>query len=187
MWTVLSTCWCAFWDIMSESCCCFVSLKQNSYMRRKTHLYETRLTARQHWQLSWDWVEKWSRSSQTATPAPLLAFCTKPKCQNLHRDLDILNSRLSSLGFFSQILWKGLLPIACGIFWRTSSKTKCQESDQLLCLCWNLPQMTFGISLSETKHKWLYQTSPQILDVNSYLPYHHIMMIHPADDGGCFT
>ena len=99
MWTVLSTCWCALWEIMSESCCCFVSLKQNSYMRRKTHLYETRLTAWQHWQQSWDWVEKWSRSSLAATPAPLLAFCTKPKCQNLHRDLDILNSRLSSLGF----------------------------------------------------------------------------------------
>ena len=100
------------------------------------------------WQLdsidSWDWVEKWSRSSQTATPAPLLAFCTKPKCQNLHRDLDILNSRLSSLGFFSQILWKGLLPIACGIFWRTSSKSKCQVSDQLLCLCWNLPQLALS-------------------------------------------
>ena len=109
MWTVLSTCWCALWDIMSESCCCFVSLKQNSYMRRKTHLYETRLTARQHWQQSWDWVEKWSRSSQTATPAPLLAFCTKPKCQNLHRDLDILNSRLSSLGFFQSNIVKWLI------------------------------------------------------------------------------
>ena len=184
MWTVLSTCWCALWD-MSESCCCFVSLKQNSYMRRKTHLYETRLTARQHWQLSWDWVEKWSRSSQTATPAPLLAFCTKPKCQNLHQDLDILNSRLTSLGFSVQILWNGLLPIAVEFFeehhpkanvkYLTSYCVFAEISLNLRCL---------------TKHKWPFQTyqiSPQILAVNSFPPYHHITMIHPADDGGCFT
>ena len=99
---------------------------------------------------------------------PIACFLHETKVSKSSPRFRHIEQQAEQFRFFSQILWKGLLPIACGIFWRTSSKTKCQESDQLLCLCWNLPQMMFGISLSETKHKWLYQTSPQILDVNSW-------------------